>query len=527
MQNRNIGEMGENNFATLCSEIGVTANKSIIDRYGWDYLLEFPDESQNNLPMDMQDIPIECKIQVKASSKNTGQCQIKLSAMDRLVKSSNPSFIYFVIYNQINQPKEAYLVHINEEIIGLVLKRIRKNEASKDKKQLNKIKITIKYQEEHKLSDVTGVVLKKKLKDYVPYGMKSYIQYKTNILQTIGYDEHTMSMKMTFYESDMMDIIDNSLGLKEKNVPVKLGKMMLRRFSIDMHFKTELDNIGNLSMNLKVQNIQRGYLLLKEHEYSTLLKYEVDVQFTPFDINGKSKFIFFNKYFKYIVDTINNKVDFKTTISYESKYHLFELLNYSKFAYIFEEQKGNDLYLELEVSNQNILTLDLNKFSGYSQMLMHYKVLKKLSDIFVELKIDTDYQISLKDLENNIQYIDVLYELIFGDLTQVTLEVAFNDNMTDKFSEAALLIPFFLNFNNKMIGTYIIFYADAKHLKEQEYKLISKKRVTYDYFIIDKSKFSEESILKLQTRISDNINKEGISLAVPINQYILKQGLLL
>lgn len=41
---RDIGNMGEKHFSSLCSAAGITANKSEIDNKGWDYIVEFPFE---------------------------------------------------------------------------------------------------------------------------------------------------------------------------------------------------------------------------------------------------------------------------------------------------------------------------------------------------------------------------------------------------------------------------------------------------------------------------------------------------
>lgn len=52
-----IGELGENHFKTLCSEVGITAKKPDKDKYGWDYFIEFLKEKNPNI--------IDAKIQVK------------------------------------------------------------------------------------------------------------------------------------------------------------------------------------------------------------------------------------------------------------------------------------------------------------------------------------------------------------------------------------------------------------------------------------------------------------------------------
>ncbi len=41
---RDVGGMGENTFEAWCNSVGLAANRSQIDKTGWDYLVEFPVE---------------------------------------------------------------------------------------------------------------------------------------------------------------------------------------------------------------------------------------------------------------------------------------------------------------------------------------------------------------------------------------------------------------------------------------------------------------------------------------------------
>ena len=61
---RDVGRMGENTFEAWCNSIGLTANKSQVDKTGWDYLVEFPIDHDNSLPADLIPKAIECRIQV-------------------------------------------------------------------------------------------------------------------------------------------------------------------------------------------------------------------------------------------------------------------------------------------------------------------------------------------------------------------------------------------------------------------------------------------------------------------------------
>jgi hypothetical protein len=63
---RDLGSMGEENFKLWCDSVGLIANRSQIDRTGWDFFVEFPLEQIGSIPYDLLPTPIECKVQVNS-----------------------------------------------------------------------------------------------------------------------------------------------------------------------------------------------------------------------------------------------------------------------------------------------------------------------------------------------------------------------------------------------------------------------------------------------------------------------------
>ena len=71
-----IGDLGEADFVRLCTSVGLIATKPEKDKNGWDYLVEFPFQSIDILPIDSQPSAIKCMVQVKSTYKNNGSFQI-------------------------------------------------------------------------------------------------------------------------------------------------------------------------------------------------------------------------------------------------------------------------------------------------------------------------------------------------------------------------------------------------------------------------------------------------------------------
>jgi hypothetical protein len=65
---RDLGRMGESAFSLWCSSAGLTANRSDVDKEGWDFLVEFQNnKAENPLLSDIHEAAYTSKVQVKAS----------------------------------------------------------------------------------------------------------------------------------------------------------------------------------------------------------------------------------------------------------------------------------------------------------------------------------------------------------------------------------------------------------------------------------------------------------------------------
>jgi len=78
-----LGPTGEDFFSTLCSSVGLVANPSIKDKFGWDFIVQTDLPSSTEAPSDSDGLPFECKVQVKSTNERRGKWQIKVSNMKR------------------------------------------------------------------------------------------------------------------------------------------------------------------------------------------------------------------------------------------------------------------------------------------------------------------------------------------------------------------------------------------------------------------------------------------------------------
>ena len=66
--NRDLSELGESTLKAWAAQQGVTAEKAIPDKRGWDFVLEIPPHQES---VSSSDTSIRCIVQVNPPTKET------------------------------------------------------------------------------------------------------------------------------------------------------------------------------------------------------------------------------------------------------------------------------------------------------------------------------------------------------------------------------------------------------------------------------------------------------------------------
>jgi hypothetical protein len=252
---RNLGQMGENKLAEWCSHINIRCNKAGDDRCGWDFNIEFPFKAsvEKKLPLDLRPPSLECKIQVKSSTRNSVNWNVKLGNMRRLVYNPNPSFILCFEYDDRFDPQAAYLVHIAEKYIERTIRRLREFSIegidSINDAELNKEGISISYSEKDKVSRLDGIGLRKAILDYVGENPQKYVLKKLGLVDSIGYSSGSHSMRFNMATRDpMKTLVDLSLGIT-KDLEIQNAVIFDNRFGVKMNTPVKEFELGILKLN--------------------------------------------------------------------------------------------------------------------------------------------------------------------------------------------------------------------------------------------------------------------------------------
>jgi len=342
---RDVGEMGESAFRGWCSSGGITANKSRIDRTGWDFFVDFPFQPDDSQPKDMWPPPIECKIQVKSTDKREKKLQVKVSNLNRSIRAQMPAFYCFIEFDGLENAQAAYLVHVGKDIIEKTLKRIRELEVKGKADQLNKRTITIHYGDDQKLDKLSGASIKSEIEKHVPHGMERYVEEKNKLLKTLGFDEGAGQFTFTVSgEQPIEKMVDLTLGIREE---VKVSRLVgyHKRFSI-LSNEPFVDSKGG-KISLTTKPVRKATVTFKEYDFSPSISFDASLYLSPFRQSIPKKYIKFRieaDFFDVTFEPYNGKAKISFSIDNNTEYSLRNIKNMLKALTLFRKSKDGVIF---------------------------------------------------------------------------------------------------------------------------------------------------------------------------------------
>ncbi|HEX8570754.1 MAG TPA: hypothetical protein VF699_12660 [Caulobacteraceae bacterium] len=144
INNDDLGAKGEARFRELCADAALVCNKSEQDRMGWDFIVEsLPGTLPGPSGLDQRGPGLSCRVQVKTHwLRESDRVPVKLSAAERLAKDPGPAFICIFTVDEKLRIVGSHLVHMLDENLSRVLKRLRESQADTDSKPVNEQDIT-------------------------------------------------------------------------------------------------------------------------------------------------------------------------------------------------------------------------------------------------------------------------------------------------------------------------------------------------------------------------------------------------
>jgi hypothetical protein len=218
-----LPQFAERYFASLCASAGVICNGSEEDECGWDFFLQFPTQTVQEIPADKQPANLEALVQVKSTKKYPLVVRMKLSNALRLARANQPCFVILIL-DDVDGPR-TYAKHFWHNEIQRTLRRVRIAERDGGK-ELHKRHVEIRMYEDDKHSNPLDW-MKNTIADVKP----SYVEEKLKIVNTVGHEDGYGSMTMSIVGTSD-DFLNLQLGITD-SLPVARAKYVPQRFGIE------------------------------------------------------------------------------------------------------------------------------------------------------------------------------------------------------------------------------------------------------------------------------------------------------
>lgn len=484
---RDLGGMGESFFHFWCSREGLAANKSLVDRTGWDYLVEFPFLSSPTT-LDVHRSAPECKIQVKATDAKIRKLSIKLSNLRRLATSKTPSFIVFLEFNKKSEPDNVFIVHLGKKLTFNILKRIREIESKGDGDKLNKKTMTIHYDDTNRVLFKEESSFTNTFQMYIENDYDKYVREKLKYLENVGFDNKPYSFSFTAIGKDKAHKLnDLFLGLVE-SVEVENAIGRCTRFGIT----EELYPLQSNKAIIKVPNLQPTY----EGRIRVKCKRPLKRISIPAKIYSGQAF-YFDGY-------VGNKMRIKTTC-FEMIHEYQENDNVSaKFKFILEPSERvlfsdfldnigayeiistasakQCVQLEICANGMNPIHLDINdtNLSPNKKLLKSVEIVKGIVNFF---GIGNHLLVSKNDILSSTYQAAQILSLVNCPAKKVTAELAFEEGTLPIDDPVACILYITIDIGDHRCGFFFSILGNVTETSPLEYIVNAQKTITSDKIV--------------------------------------------
>ena len=227
-----LGEKGEQRFGELCADAGLFCSKTTRDRVGWDFFVDFPHGVGQTGPLDQRIAPMSCYVQVKTVKDTSQRASLKLNMAGRLAAEPKPSFICLFKVNESLQFTDVYLIHVSDDRLGQILKRLRSETAKGNETALNKNQITFIPNEGERI-ELSGTALRAAFQRHCGDDIAAYVKCKAMQHEKLGFDDKRYAISVDFAGIDVRALRDAFFGLTSK-IEVEHLEVSQTRFGISL-----------------------------------------------------------------------------------------------------------------------------------------------------------------------------------------------------------------------------------------------------------------------------------------------------
>lgn len=448
---RDLGKLGEYAFASMCAQVGLIANSSMIDKTGWDFYVEFP-ISQDISLNELHKSAVNCKVQVKATDKQERKLAITLSNLRKMATAQMPSFYVFLEFDDKNEAQKAFILHLDNNIIYSILKRIREIEQSHKENNLNKRTMILHYDESHELKVLNGQDLKENLLTYIGEDYSKYINEKSQFLENCGFEDGYGTIQFSLNgEDSIKKIIDVSLGLEEE-LDVENLVSIEQRFGIPS--KNPEFELKMAKLKLGMLAPKKGKIHFKEDQLSSGLTFDMKFYISPFsfqEFRKFSKFRIIGEFFDISCEPYQDKANYSFSLGDDFRWEIKQLKKAITLITLLSKDEHRTIF-DIELENSEILSFTLISKYVKRDLEIFDELLNKILQIHQNLPNHNEISISLKELYYYKQEIEQFHTLM-TKTSECNFKVEFGLNAEDHLGKNQTL---HISVTSSRLGSHIV-----------------------------------------------------------------------
>lgn len=501
---RDLGLLGELAFQSWCAQMGLIANGSRIDKTGWDFFVEFP-ISQALTPNQLHKSAINCKIQVKATDNQDRKWQITLSNLRQMATAQMPTFYVFLEFDHKNDVQKTFIVHVDNDLVYKILKKIHQVEQSDKENSLNKRKMTLNYDESHELSILDGHNLQMVLLASIGDDYSKYVNEKSQFLEKCGFEDGYGKVKFSIEGESvgLHQLIDLSLGLTDE-IDVQNLINIEERFGIP----SKIPNFELANAKLKVGMIapKKGKIKFKEDALSSGVTFDINFYNSPFsfyDYRKYTKFRIIGDFFDMTCEPYAGKSNYGFTLGENKRLEIKKLKDALALINLISRDNQTAI-IELRLENLEPLAFDFKSKFVKRDLEIFNEIINNVLKICQKFEIYEDIDVSLNELYFNKQKIEKFHTII-NKTAECDFRVDFelNDDHLFEFEQVASISVHFCQVGSHIIGAIVTIFGKPEEISKNKFRIDNtdlKIEKTFSYTL--DTLITNDNILKSIENIS-------------------------
>lgn len=506
---RDLGLMGESTFSLWCADAGLIPNGSQIDRTGWDFFVEFPFNSDLS-PLQIHKPAFECKVQVKATDKNERKLPITLSNLRRLITAQMPAFFVFIEFDKKEMAQRAYVVHVDNDLISKVLKRLHEIEQSDKDNNLNKRTMTIHYDYSNLLEGSNGSSLKRRFLHYIGSDVSEYIANKKSHLESTGYENGFAQITFTTEgEENLKALIDVSLGV-EKEVDIAKFKGVDTRFGI-LSNNPSLDSDGGKLAMPNLKPTAEGKIRFKEDRLAAGLSFECKFYISPFNQmvpDELKKMRVEGEFFDLIFNPFTGAASYSFSFGEGVRLEVAKFRNAVKLLNLLS-RSGKKVVAELLFDSSPKLEFKVGCNNQEFDFSKELKALDSAVKIMSDFEINDPVDISFDEIVRHETQICQMEEVLFSSPSLFKIEFGVDGDGYDSSKKTACIFLVTTPIGSHIFGVILVITGNVEKIEDDRYRLITKDVIIEQRIVSEKDEsISNEDLVAAIESIEERYDND-------------------